>query len=268
MVRFKSILFITVIGLAVLLSGCVGDKNITESDKTTPEITAIATSTATPTPLMTPLAEVTPTGNAIRIRLDGARGFNPNIQTINAGDEVIWDNYDQVAVTLVSNDGLFDAKLLAYYQQYRYAFTKPGSYTFTLKNKNLTGTIIVEIPATQTPSASVTTSRELPSNALYVKARMETLINWSTDNEIKYELYSLKVDVLNQKNIPLNIKAQILSGDQILEETSFDLKTQGSSVAFTNEKKHFINNINVYLRIFIQGYSPIDYKFIEVNQLN
>ena len=264
MVRFKSILFINVIVLAILFSGCVGDNNITEPAKTTPEITATATST----PLMTPHAEVTTKGNAIPIRLDGARGFNPNIQTVNAGDEVIWDNYDQVAVTIVSNDGLFDDKLLAYYQQYRYAFTKPGRYTFTLKNKNLTGTIIVEKPATQTPSASVTTSGELPSNALYVKARMEVPNNWSTDNEIKYELYLLKVNVLNQKNIPLNIKAQILSGDQILEEKSFDLETQGSSVEFTNEKKHFINNTNVYLRLLIQGYSPIDYKFIEVNQLN
>jgi plastocyanin len=264
MVRFKSIIFITVIGLTVLLSGCVGDKNITEPAKTTPEITA----TATATPLITPLAEVTPTGNAIQIRLDGARGFIPNIQTINSGDEVIWDNYDQVAVTLVSNDGLFDAKLLAYYQQYRYVFTKPGSYTITVKNKNQTGTIIVEISATQTPSASVTTSRELPSNALYVTARMEKPSNWSTNNEIKYGLDSFKVDVLNQINIPLTIKAQVLSGDQILEETSFNLETQGSRVEFTNKKKHFINNTNVYLRLLIQGYAPIDYKFIGVDQLN
>ena len=268
MVRFKSILFITVIGLAVLLSGCVGDKNITEPAKTIPEITATAIATATAPPLMTPLAEITPTGKAIQIKLNGARGFNPNIQMINAGDEVIWDNYDEVAVTLVSNDGLFDAKLLGYYKQYRYAFTKPGSYTFTLKNENLTGTIIVEIPATQTPSASVTPSRKLPFNALYVNVRMEKPTDCSTYNEIKYRLDSFKVDVLNQINIPLTIKAQTLSGDQILEETSFDLETEGSSFVFKNEKKHFINNTNVYLRLLIQGYPPIDYKFITVPQLN
>lgn len=262
MVRFKSILFITVIWLAVLFSGCIGDKNITEPAKTTPAITATAA------PLMTPLPEVTPTGNIMQVRLDGARGFIPNIQAIKAGDEVVWDNFDPITVTLVSNDGLFDAKLLAYYQQYRYVFLKPGTYTFSLKNKNLTGTIIVEYPAIQTPAPSVTTLRDLPFNALYVTARMKTLSNWSTGNEIKYGLDTLKVNVMNQINIPLTIKAQILSGDQILEENTFTLEKLGSSVEFTNEKKYFINNTNVNLRLLIQGYPPIEYKFIEVDQLN
>jgi plastocyanin len=217
---------------------------------------------------MTPLPEGTPTGNAIQIKLDGARGFIPNITTIKPFDEVVWENIDSYAVTLVSNDRLFEANLLAFYQQYRYIFTKEGSYTFTIKNKNLTGTIIVKIPATQTPAPSATPSRELPSTALYVTARMEKLTNWSTNNELKYELASFKVDVLNQINIPLTIKAQILSEDQILEETSFNLETQGSSVRFTNEKKHFINNTNVSLRLLTLGYPPIDYKFTEVDQLN
>jgi len=264
MVRFKSILFITVIWLAVLLSGCVGDNKVTEPAKTTPVIIA----TATATPLMTPLAEITPTGNEIQIKLNGARGFIPNIQTINAGDEVVWDNFDPISVTLVSNDGLFETKLLAYYQQYRYVFSKTGTYTFSILNKNLTGTIIVESPAIQTPAPSVTTLRELPPNALYVTARMQKLSDWSTANEQKYELDTLKVNVINQINIPFTIKAQILSGDQILEETTFTLDKQDSSVEFTNQDKHYINNTNVNLRLLIQGYPPIEYKFVEVEQLN
>jgi plastocyanin len=262
MVRFKSILFITVIWLAILFSGCIGDKNITEPANTTRAITATAT------PLMTPIPEVTSTGNMIQVKLDGARGFIPNIQTIKAGDQVVWDNFDPITVTLVSNDGVFDAKLLAYYQQYRYVFSKSGTYTFSIKNKNLTGTIIVGSQAIQTPAPSATTPSELPFNALYVTARMKKLSNWNTGNEIKYELDTLKVKVINQINIPFTIKAQILSGDQILEEKTFTLEKKDSSVEFSNEKNHFINNTNVNLRLIIKGYPPIEYKFVEVDQLN
>ncbi len=264
MVRFKSILFITVIWLAILFSGCIGDKTITEPAKTTPAITA----TAIATPLMTPFPEVTPTGNVIPVKLNGARGFIPDVQTIEAGDEVVWDNFDPITITLVSNDGLFDAKLLGNYQHYRYVFPKPGTYTFSIQNKNLTGTIIVESQANRIPVPSVTTPGELPSNALYVTARMKKLSNWSTEKEIKYELDILKVKVMNQINIPLTIKARIMSGDQILEEKMFTLEKQDSSVEFSNEKKYFINNTNVNLRLLIQGYPPIEYKFVEVDQLN
>jgi len=268
MVRFKSILFITVIFLAVILSGCVGDNNVTEPAKTTPAITTTGTVIATSTPSLTSIPEVTSTGNIIQVKLYGARGFIPNIQTIKAGDEVVWDNFDPITNTLVSNDGLFDDKILGNYQQYRFVFPKTGTYTFSLKNNNLTGTIIVEPPVIQTPSPSVTTPTELPSTALFVTARMKTLSNYSTGNEIKYELETLKVDVINQINSPLVIKAQILIGDQILEENNFTLQKIGSSVEFTNQKKYFINTTDVNLRLLVQGYPPIEYPFIEVDQLN
>jgi plastocyanin len=265
MVPFKSILFITAFCLAVLLSGCVEDKNnITEPAKTTPVITA----TVIATPLITPIPEVTSTGNMIQVKIVGERGFIPDIQMIKTGDEVVWDNFDPITVSLVSNDGLFEAKLLAYYQQFRYTFSKTGTYNFSLKNKNLTGTIIVESPTIKTPAPSVTTPGELPPNALYVSARMKKLSNWTTGNVIKYGLESLKVNIINQINIPLTIKAQILSGDQILEEKTFTLEKQDSIVEFSNEKNHFINNTNVFLRLLIQSYPPIEYKFIEVDQLN
>gem|GEM_PF-1667842 len=264
MVRIKSILFITVIWLAVLLSGCVGEKTVSEPAKTTPAITT----TPIATPLITPLPDVTPSGNITQVKLEGARGFIPDIQTINAGDEVLWDNFDPITVTLVSNDGLFETKSLATYQQYRYIFPKPGTYTFSLQNKNLTGTIIVQSPAVRTPGPSVTTLGELPYNALYVTARMKRLSNWSTGTEIKYELDIFKVNVMDQINIPFTIKAQILSGDQVLEEKTFTLEKQNSVVEFSNEKKHYINDTNVNLRLMIQGYQPVEYKFIEVDQLN
>ena len=131
MVQFKSILIITLLWLAVLLSGCIDEKNNAAiPTPSTPATTATVTSTSS-------VPEVASTGNGTQVKLDSRRGFIPNIQTIRAGDEVVWENFDTVTVSLVSNDGLFDAKSLAYYQQHRYVFNKPGTYTFSLENRNL-----------------------------------------------------------------------------------------------------------------------------------
>ena len=97
---------------------------------------------------------------------------------------------------------------------------------------------------------------------------MKKMIDWSWGNEIKYELESLKVQIFNQQNNPLSIKAQILSGDQLLEEKSFVLENQGSSIQFSNDRKHFVNSTNMTLRLLIQGYPPIEYPIIAVDQLN
>ncbi len=264
----KSIIFITVIWLAVILSGCVEEKNITAvPTPATPVITTTVTVTATSTPSVI-VPEVTPTGNGTQIKLDSRRGFIPDIQTVRAGDEVVWDNFDTVTVTLMSNDGLFDAKSLAYYQRYGYIFNKPGTYTFSLENRNLNGTIIVIPQGSPTPAPSIMPPEKTLFTTLYVTARMETLSNWSSGNEIKYGLNSFKVDILNQQNDPLSIKAQIISGDQILEEKSFVLEKLGSRVEFSNEKGHFVNSTNVTLRLLTQGYPPIEYPFIAVDQLN
>jgi len=264
MVQFKSILFITLLWLTVLLSGCVEEKDSTEvTTSAIPVTTATITSTSS-----TIVPEIASTGNGTQVKLDSRRGFIPNIQTIKAGDEVVWENFDTVTVSLVSNDGLFDATSLAYYKKYRYIFRKTGTYTFTLENTGLNGTIIVESQGIPTPVPSITSPKEMLSTAPYVIARMKKLIDWSWGNEKKYELESLKVQIFNQQNNPLSIKAQILSGDQLLEENSFVLENQGSSIQFTNERKHFVNSTNMTLRLLIRGYPPIEYPFITVDQLN
>ena len=168
----------------------------------------------------------------------------------------------------MSNDGLFDAKSLAYYQRYRYIFNKPGTYTFSLENRNLNGTVIVVPQGSPTPAPSITSPEETLFTALYVTARMKTPGNWSSGNEIKYELDWLKVDILNQQNDPLSIKAQITNGDQILEEKSFVLEKLGARVEFSNEKNHFVNSTNVTLRLLVKDYPPIEYPFVAVDQLN
>jgi plastocyanin len=259
MVQYKSVIFITAILLAVLFSGCIGEQVGTPVP--TPAVTA------TPIVTVTPFPEATPTGNQTLVKLDSRGGFFPNIVTINAGDEIVWDNYNADTVTLVSNDGLFDARLLAYHQQYRYIFKKPGIYSFYLdQNKNLNGTIIVEAQVTiPTTTITVTAPRELPQGALYVDARMIKPAYWEKE---KYELRSLQVQIYNQRNAPVSITAQIVSGELILEEKTFLLESEGSSCSFTNEKAHFINNTNVTLRLLIQGYQPVEYKFREVGSLS
>ncbi len=267
MVQNKSIIYITAICLAVLFLGCIGAQKGTPTP--TPTSTPIPTSTITATPVVmvtTPIPEATPTGNQTLVKLDSRGGFVPNIVTINAGDEIVWENYNTDTVTIVSNDGLFDAQLLAYYQQYRYIFKKPGTYTFRLgQNPNLNGTIIVEAQVIPTITIPLTAPGELPPGSLYVDAQMIKPAYWGPE---KYELNSLKVQIFNQQPAPLQITAQVVNSEQVLEEQTFTLERQGSSYSFTNEKTHFINNTNVTLRLLIQGYQPVEYNFQEVNSLS
>ncbi len=127
MVQFKCIFLITVIGF-ILFSGCIGNQGSAPTPTLTPNVTA-----------------ATPTGNNTLVKLDSRGGFFPNILTIKVGDEILWDNYDEEIVTLVSNDGLFDAQILASHQQYQYTFKYSGTYTFSIEqNKSLNCTIRVE----------------------------------------------------------------------------------------------------------------------------
>jgi plastocyanin len=266
MVQFKSIILITVIGLIIFFSGCIKEEVSTKQVSTqvlTP--TPIPTVIATPRVTANPFLEAIPTGNQTLVRLDSRRGFVPDTVTINAGDEILWSNYDTETVTLISGDGLFVAQVLQYYAGYRYVFKMPGTYNFYLKeNKNLADTIIVSqaIPQTATSTA---TPRELPSGTLYVDARMIIPSYWSYEN---YSLHALKVQIYNQFNIPISIRAQIVSDGQVLEETSFILENAGSSYQFTNEKSHFMKSADVILRLFIQDYQPVDYKFRQVSSLD
>jgi plastocyanin len=266
MVQNKTIIFITAICLAVLFLGCIGTQKGTPVP--TPTSTPIPSSTVTATPVVmvtTPIPEATPTGNQTLVKLDSRRGFVPNIVTINAGDEIVWDNYDTDTVTVVSTDGLFDAQLLEYQQQYRYIFKKPGTYMFHLEqNQSLNGTVIVEAQAI-VPTITIPLTAQLPPGALYVDARMIKPVYWGPE---KYELVSLQVQIINQQSAPLPITAQIVNDEQVLENKTFVLESQGSSYSFPNEKTHFINNTNVTLRLLIQGYQPVEYNFIEVNSLS
>lgn len=117
-----------------------------EIPQSAPEVLIAETPVHTPT--ITPAPEVTPTGKKVLVKLDRHRGFFNLIQgsqKISTGDEVIWTNDGTDPITLMSSDGLFEARLLDNGKRTNYTFKKPGTYGFYLKeNNNLTGSIVVE----------------------------------------------------------------------------------------------------------------------------
>ncbi|MFZ3058240.1 MAG: hypothetical protein WA102_00755 [Candidatus Methanoperedens sp.] len=115
-----------------------------------------------------------------------------------------------------------------------------------------------------TPKVTSTIPKELPPNTIFVSARMLKPVDWGNG---KLELGSLKVQIYNQRNTPLSIKAQIINDNTILEEKSFILEGEGSNTGFTNEKRHFINNTNITLRLLVQDYKPIEYDVVEAGSL-
>lgn len=111
----------------------------------TPVATVIPVITVVP---VITVPETQPTGKKLSIKLDRHRGFYSLIQgtfTINPGDEVIWINEGIDPITLVSSDGLFEAKLLDNDKRTNYTFKISGTYRFYLKeNINQNVTIIIE----------------------------------------------------------------------------------------------------------------------------
>lgn len=261
MVQYKSFIFFTIIVLSVLFSGCMEKQENTL-------IPTVTTTIVTNEPLETvsPFPEATPTGNKTPIKLDGKRGFIPMIQTIEPGDEIVWNNIAAYSITLVSEDGLFNDQILAHDKQYRTIFPKVGKYYFHLESdNNLKGMIIVEIPSNNVQTQTFIEPKELTSNNIYVETMMLKPVYWNPE---KYELSSLKIVVTNQINEKLTIRSQILSGDQVLEEKVFVLDSNGESYSFSNERKHFINSTDLTLRLLIDGYLPKEYPFKIVDVLN
>ena len=124
---------------------------------------------------------------------------------------------------------------------------------------------------TQSDTTSISTplpgsqEKEFPRYSLYVTNDMETPSEWGIGN---YKIDAWKIKIMSQQNVPLSLKAQIRSGEQILEEYSITLESLGSSKEFTNQKRYIVNNTNFTLKVLIEGYAPLDYKFNMVTNLN
>jgi hypothetical protein len=159
--KIKNIVLLLVLG-AVLLSGCLGnkqplpEKNVTPGETITPEGNTTPKETATPGETITPEGNATPeetatTGenvtqgvgelgleeNSHLIRLANSRA-SPSSLEINKGGAVAWMNLQvykddtKRILTLVSEDSLFDPTRLVYKRSFVYTFNETGTYNFTI----------------------------------------------------------------------------------------------------------------------------------------
>ena len=104
----------------------------------------MASSTPTPGPTAAPIA----------VKIVNF-AFSPQKVTISVGGSVVWKNSDDVAHTATASDGSFDSGNLANGQSWTHTFTKAGKYAYICTyHPNMTGTIIVQAPATPAPAAT------------------------------------------------------------------------------------------------------------------
>jgi PBP1b-binding outer membrane lipoprotein LpoB len=168
--KIKVIVLLLVLG-AVLLSGCVGnqqpapEKNETPAGTVTPTATATPVETATPevnvtsaettTPEVNNTSEVNATSTTgikttpYLIRLENYRASASSLD-IKKGETVSWMNLQdnpKRKFTLVSQDGFFENKTLAYRQPFAYTFNETGNYNFTVVGQpRMSVSISVEAP--------------------------------------------------------------------------------------------------------------------------
>jgi plastocyanin len=117
----------------------------------TPAPTINVTATPTPTPTPTPEVEVTPTGHIVTTRIYNEFFGNPTLN-IDAGDTVLWDNWDETAYTLVEKNNKVANITIRDSKKVTNTFNRTGDYTFKLVYFGLRGTpkeqnIIVRINA-------------------------------------------------------------------------------------------------------------------------
>ncbi len=107
--------------------------------------------TATGSAAVTSQLEATPTGIKKIVKIDRDRGYiDPGQKNLNIrlGDAIVWKNDGSYSLTLVSNEGLFEDKLLDNEKEtIPYVFKKRGVYNFNIIVKGVkkyNGTVVVE----------------------------------------------------------------------------------------------------------------------------
>ena len=144
--KLKSIMSAALL-LAVLFSGCIGDKD---------EIVPTPTPTPAPTPDLTPTVAPTPDPTPIEthtlrppqpIYLD-KYAIAPTTPTIRVGEALNWINLQRspmVDFVLVSDDGLWENQTIGYGKKFKYTFNTSGNYTYYCRGQgnSMRGTVTV-----------------------------------------------------------------------------------------------------------------------------
>ncbi|KAF5416396.1 MAG: Plastocyanin [Candidatus Methanogaster sp.] len=156
--KLKSIM-LAVLLLAVLFSGCIGDKDkVAPTPTPTPLPTPEPTPTPTPlpTPEPTPTVAPTPTPTPTEDETQGdvkpiylmEYAMAPKTPTIHVGDKLRWFNLQENPIdhfVLASEDGLWENHTIIYGKKFEYTFNESGNYTYyCLKHGNaMRGTVTV-----------------------------------------------------------------------------------------------------------------------------
>ena len=154
--KLKSILLAALL-LAVLFSGCIGDKDeVVPTPTPTPEPTPEPTPTVAPTPEPTPDETPTPEPTSIEthklrppkpIYLD-QYALTPRNPTIHVGEGLNWINMQDLTMddfVLVCEEGLWENHTIKYGMMFNYTFTKSGNYTYYCRGQgnSMRGTVTV-----------------------------------------------------------------------------------------------------------------------------
>ncbi len=101
------------------------------------QMQVVSTSSVTPTPTYTlePVVVATPTGIITTLKIMNFKFSVLNVQ-INAGDEVLWNNFDEDYYTIVELDNKIANITLKGTGKASYIFDRSGSYKFGLYYKN------------------------------------------------------------------------------------------------------------------------------------
>lgn len=164
-------LFLLLIVLSVLISGCLDSGEDQEQEEQTPEETItpgemetpVETLNETGTPEVTETSEemltpetaggieyeqtenVTEKGEEAGTEQPGETGprtylvrlknyvFMPSELEVNTGDLVVWRNYQQDLFILTSEEGLFEDQRLGYGNTFDYTFNETGNYSFNVE---------------------------------------------------------------------------------------------------------------------------------------
>ncbi len=152
--KLKSIMLAALL-LAVLFSGCIGDKEEVAPTPTptplpTPEPTVAPTPEPTPieTPIPEPTSIETPTPGRVKPIYLEEYAMAPKTPTIHVGDKLRWFNLQEDPIdnfVLVSEDGLWENKKILYGLQFNHTFNEPGNYSYYCQKyrSTMSGTVTV-----------------------------------------------------------------------------------------------------------------------------
>ena len=135
--KLKSIMLAALL-LAVLFSGCIGDKDeVAPTPTPAPEPTPTEAPAPEPTPTETLVPEPTPTEDATPGRVTPIYlqqyAMAPKTPTIPVGDTLRWFNLQDDPIddfVLVSEDGLWENHTIIYGKKFEYTFNASGNYTY------------------------------------------------------------------------------------------------------------------------------------------